>query len=110
MRKPTVCGPGAVSTVRCVDERFSGQFPEVWHYLSDTAYDDGSPRVVATLLVFTEGPCVKVCLSDRDVARKVFVTADGFYEALEALERALVADAADWRADRPKAPSASKSR
>ena len=73
--------------------------PTVVDYMADTAYGDGSSRETATLLVFLEGGCFKVCLSDRDTGRTLWATGDDFDTALGALESRLSTGKAEWRAN-----------
>lgn len=77
-------------------------FPTVRDYLRDTSYEDGTPRVTATLLCFVEDGLVKLCLSDRAEGRALWMTGDTVEAACTSLEAALASGRADWRQSKPK--------
>jgi len=75
-------------------------WPEVYAHLVATAYPEGTRRLTSTLLIFAEDGLVKVMLKDRDNARLCFVSGPSLLDALASLEKGLVTDKLDWRADR----------
>jgi len=83
-------------------------FPTLWEYLSGDCWDDGSPRVTATMLVFVEDGMVKVCVNDRALQRKCWMTGRSPEAAFSALEAALAQGNVEWRPD--KQPGAGKRR
>ena len=72
-------------------------FPIVCDYLTVDQYDDGKPRITATLLLFCEDGLLKGCLSDRDSDRVVFKQGDTLFDVLSSMERGLDEDTIDWR-------------
>jgi len=100
LRKPTASagddgGGGSI----WMDPDFLSAFPALGEFMSDTRWEDGSPRETGTLLFFVEGGDVKACLMDRASSRRVFVTATTFRGLLELLEMGLRDDRLDWRKD-----------
>ena len=71
--------------------------PSVVEHLVDSTYDDGSLRETSTLTVFIDAGVLKVGLNDRDNRRTLYVSGPDVGSALESLERALRAQAPDWR-------------
>lgn len=71
--------------------------PTLVEYLSCSAWDDGSERERSTLSVFIEEGRVKVCLNDREFERSLYASGDTLAGVLAALEKALAADACEWR-------------
>jgi hypothetical protein len=76
-------------------------WPSLFEYLTAGIWDDGTPRLRSTLLVFSDGPSWKVCLIDKATQRKAFVSAQTFQEAMMAMETGLTSQTLDWRRDRP---------
>lgn len=64
-------------------------------------WDDGTPRIPGTILLFFEGGKMKACISDKDAKLVAFTTVEGLSTALQELERVLVSDKLDWRPMRP---------
>lgn len=83
------------------DSAWAAAIPTVLDYLTQTKWEDGKTREVATILVVAEGGSWRVCLNDRALQRSCWVSGETVHKALEALERALVEDKAGWRAARP---------
>lgn len=79
-------------TVRC---------PAVWDYLTLSTYDDGSDRVLSTIMVLVEHGQVKACLNDRENNRSLWVAGESLEGVLESLEALLDDDRAVWREYKP---------
>ena len=82
--------------------------PRLWEMLSLAQYDDGTARVLATLTIFTDAGCVKVCLNDRDQGLTAFASGASLEVALRALEAGLAADSLEWKASQGAAKKRSK--
>lgn len=78
------------------------RFPELWGFLWDLEFDDGSKRSPGSLVLFRDALRLKACLSDKDADLVCFVTADSPDALLEALERGLAEDTLDWRRQQKK--------
>lgn len=74
-----------------------GPCPTLLEWLTATRYSDGSPRILPTLLIFSESMEWRVCLNDRDNCRSAWKSGRSPEEALAALERALSEGSVDWR-------------
>jgi hypothetical protein len=66
-------------------------------FLTDPRWDDGTPRLLPTVLVFRDAGQWKACLSDRAMDRVAFVTGATVDELFAALEKGLTKDSLDWR-------------
>ena len=75
-------------------------FPNLFSYLTQDTWEDGSTRVTSTVLFFVERGELKCCLSDRDAQRSAFITGSDFQGLLEAVESGLEEDTLDWRQKR----------
>lgn len=101
LKKPTPVDGFPVGTggdplfARSVD---ATSYPNLFSYLTEERWDDGSPRETSTLLLFVEHGILKVCLNDRAVGRTCFLSCASFDAALEALEHGLASDTLPWRA------------
>jgi len=79
------------------DADFRKNYPTLAAYLTETKYQDNTPRVTATLLIFCESGVLRVCVNDRDNNRSVFFTSECIESALLAAENALSTNTAEWR-------------
>jgi len=79
------------------DPETAKRYPTLYEYLTVTKYNDGSPRVTATLLLFVDDGALKGCLNDRDNNRSAFISAPSLLSLLEQLDIGLREDALDWK-------------
>lgn len=87
---------------RCwVDAAFDKDYPALGEYLSVQLDCEGKALATATLLVLCEEGLVKGCLMDRASERRLWRSHRTFRGLLEAMEKALAGDAADWRKPSP---------
>lgn len=63
------------------------RLPFVNGMLTVTEFDDGSPRVPATMLTYWTGSSWKVCLHDREKGRSVWSEGPTIHGALENIEK-----------------------
>lgn len=95
MKRPN-SAEGATSEVLQLGE-VSSWFPKIVEHLTESVWDDGSPRELSTLMIFADGARWKLCLNDRDQGRVAFMTGGDPEEALTRLEDGLKTDSLDWR-------------
>ena len=101
LRKPTA-NPIADSIVPTATIGELALFgPTTWEYLTAVTWEDGSPRVPCSLLVFYELGKWKLCVNDRGLGRTGWVTGNTPSDVFSAVERALMDDSLDWRKARP---------
>jgi len=79
------------------DTEFSRSYPTLAAYLTETKYQDGTPRVTATILIFCENGVLRLCVNDRDNNRSVFFTSETVEGGLLAAENAIATNTAEWR-------------
>lgn len=79
------------------DPEFLSNFPTVSMYLTQTTYESGSARQLATLTVFLDQGALTLVMNDRDNNRSVFINEASVFSALALLESQLADDSADWR-------------
>lgn len=79
------------------DEEFERLCPALAEYLTAAIEGEGRQRKTATLLLFAEDGCFKVCLNDRQEALSAWASGSTIQEAIEALEASLQAGEASWR-------------
>lgn len=99
---------GAREASMPVDPILTVECPAIWEYLTISTYDDGSDRVLSTLMVLVEDGQVKCCLNDRDECRSLWVAAGSLQGALRALEELLHDGRALWREYRGYSPGKRK--
>lgn len=97
MKKPSALLPGVNGVSPVADAVFLKAYPQVFAYLADTAWEDGSSRETATLTVFVEEGVFKACLNDRATGRSGWVSGATFTGVLKSLESGLVSDDLAWR-------------
>lgn len=76
---------------------FESKWPNLFSYMFDTQYEDGSPRTPASVSFFSDKGILKVSLNDKDLRRVAFLAVDGPSEAFDKLEAALDLESLDWR-------------
>lgn len=103
MKRPDGSRPGG-AVPRASALGLEESYPTLAEYLCDTAWEDGKPREVATLLVVTELGAWKACVNDRACARSLWVSAESFAGVLEATEAALCSLSPGWRQVKPYSP------
>lgn len=109
LRKEDLAGRGGSGPRPLTDPGFAGSYPILWSYLTQNRWQDGSPRLTSSLLLFADDGVLKAMLRDREAGLCLWIagaTVSGLFDALEAA----VSDAkADWRQDRQsKADSAKR--
>lgn len=100
LRKADQPSPAALPVPTLVDPGLGAKYPTLWSYLTQSAWDDGSPRVTSSLLVFVQDGIMKGLLRDREAGLCLWVAAPGLSQLLGVLETNLGSSAADWRVDR----------
>ncbi len=76
------------------------RLPAITEFLTAIVWDDGTPRLRGSLILFSEEGLWKLCLSDKDSGRVAFVTAQTPVEVFGAAEKGLAAGSLDWRASK----------
>lgn len=101
MKRPVDAGVGAgLGGASFQDETFVSEFPELYHHLTDTTWDDGSPRETMTLLLVVDAGCLKAWLNDRALRRSAWVTAATFQGLFRLIEASLREDTLGWRVEK----------
>ena len=88
--RPDSRGGGATS-------EYAVLFPRLFEYVTEGAWEDGTPRQTSSLLMFFEDGYWKTCLNDRALGRTLWATGVNPEAAITSLEAALASEAADWR-------------
>lgn len=84
------------------------QWPQIYEYLTQRVYADGSPRQLSSLLLFTDGPMFRLMLKDPDAKLCCWVSGRSLAAAIAALEAALCDPEHEWRADRQQMGDSAK--
>lgn len=93
-----VVQPDATAAVGGVTVPEDVTWPNLWEYVSKTAYPDGSPREPSALIIVGGMDGWRGCVSDKDNQRTLWKSAATLDDLLLTLEEALAADdAASWR-------------
>lgn len=100
VEKPQATQGGAVPSAKSIDPEMSAKFPALWEYVTEDAWEDGTARETATLLIFYEEGCLKACLNDRSGQRSAFWSNRSLAGLLACVEADLQAGAVEWRTKR----------
>jgi len=76
-------------------------FPNIFGFLTETKYDDGSPRMTGSFSVWTQLGVLKASISDKDNQRVAYVEALTLHELIETIERTICDDNTDWKGQKP---------
>lgn len=79
------------------DTAFAKSWPTLHAFLTETAWEDGSPRETAKLSVWCEGGYWKGAINDQDAEASAYTSKTSFKAVLDSLEKGLVNDSLDWR-------------
>ncbi len=97
VKKPTIANDAAGKPVELKDNEFVKKWPTVLSYLSDDTWDNGDTRKTSTLTLFIEESAFKIALNDRDLEQSVYLTGESLRDVLDATEKCLRSNTADWR-------------
>jgi len=81
---------------------WSMHYPKLWEHLVEELFEDGTRRVVSTLLLMGEDGWMKACLNDRAEDRVAWVAGKSMEDCLDALESKLNNGNMEWRRQLPK--------
>jgi hypothetical protein len=102
LKKHVAAGKGSPQQGKPVCSVEFESYPFLWEFLFLTVWDeDGSSRETGTVLLFCDGPHLKVMLNDKDSSRVAFSTLDPDVPCLEAIDAVIGAAGTDWRPSRP---------
>jgi len=79
------------------DEWMLATCPTLLDYLTNTKYDDGTPRTTSTMTIFVDQGAFKVSVNDRDAEASLYSSAACLLDALASTEKRLNGDQTDWR-------------
>lgn len=71
------------------DKDWARLYPQITTHLCDSWWDDGSPRETSSLTVRMGEGSVQISLTDYELKRTAFTTADTFEAAMALMEEAL---------------------
>lgn len=98
LRRRTARGPGAEPLGGLnPDSPSCKRFPGLSEFLGATIYPDGTDRIPGTIALFVAEGKWKAALNDRDQEMSLYVSGDSPQSVLEALEKQLTKEEADWR-------------
>jgi len=80
-----------------LDGGLLAEYEMLWQFLVDDRWDDGSPRMLPTLLLFRGENGLTVALNDRDGQQTVFKSGRPLEGLLKALEEGLQEGTLEWR-------------
>ena len=83
-----------------VDEDFMGLYPSLWSHLTQTTWDDGTPRLTSAVTLFMQAGRFTACVVEKNWDLILFATADKLEGIWEAVDARLSDPKADWRANR----------
>lgn len=103
MKKPVIA-PGDVGREsRWVDDPdFAAEYPNLYAFLSDSLWDDGSKRVTGSMLLCVDAGVLKCWVNDKAYHRSAWVSSPSFTGLLRLLDDRLGDDALPWRPDAKK--------
>lgn len=74
--------------------------PRLWAYLTQSLWEDGTPRLTSSLLLFEQDGFIKVMLRDRENGLCLWVASPNLSDSFAAVELALSDPTVEWRVDR----------
>jgi len=89
-------GPGG----RFHDPSFEKHFPHLWDYLTQTAWEDGTPRELSSIMIIPEPGIIRLMLRDKATGLVCWVAAPDFTSMFAVLDAAVGDPGHEWRRDR----------
>jgi len=100
LKKDEAARAATAGAVTLVDVKMQKAQPTLWLYLTQSQWEDGSPRATSGLTVFVQDGLFKGLLKENEQSLCLWVAAASFNGLLDALEAALNTPSPDWRVDR----------
>lgn len=79
---------------------FAVLYPDLWAFLTQLVWEDGTERVPGSLLVFSDEGVLKCMLRDRMAGMCLWVSALDMDQLLQAVELRVCGDRSEWRVDK----------
>jgi len=96
-KRPPPTGPGISLGDPWEDPGFKEDYPNVFAFLYDTKYEDGSARTPGSISIFVSGWSLKFAVNDKDRGCVAFVNAGTFFELLTLVDDGIGNDNLDWK-------------
>jgi len=104
IKKPSAGGAPKPMANAWVDKVDQADNPNTYAFLTDTKYDDGSPRMTGSISIFTQIGVLKACIADKDNKRVAFIEAPSLCELFGLIEMAICDESTDWKAQQQRPP------
>lgn len=102
LKRPVVREAGGLPRVQ-QDSPLAKSYPAFFAFLTDTTWDDGSPRETGTAMVMAGDGLVKFWLHDREGSgRSLWVSGETVEDCLAGADDAIATGSGEWRVDRVK--------
>ena len=99
---------GGESAAPMIGGPFGTKYPGLWDHLTQLKWEDGSPRVPSSLLVFQQDGSLKAMLRDKSAGLCFWAAARTWEGLLQAVEAGIQDPAAEWRQDRQDGVASAK--
>ncbi len=76
------------------------RFPRLFAHLTQTSWEDGTPRETSSVILFSQDGCYKAMLRDKAAALCLWVACPQLEKLLDVLEQSLADEKSVWRVDR----------
>jgi hypothetical protein len=90
-------GVSQIDTPMSVDCAFGKRYPNIAEFLSRLTWEDGTTRVLGTMLLLVEDGRAKCWLNDKDAGLSCWLSGATVSDALAAAEKVLGGTGGDWR-------------
>lgn len=94
--------PGGVPVGKATTCQLASKFPEVWAFISDVTWEDGSEREPGSILLCIGDGLVKMWLNDRSNSRLAWISADTLSGVFKLANEGLGASTLPWRSQPDK--------
>lgn len=83
------------------DHEFKGDYPNIFAFIHDASYSDGSTRLTGSLTLFCKMGCLTIAVNDNDRKLVAYVSARSVAEAYTLVDEGICNDSLEWRARSP---------
>jgi len=102
LKKSDVAARSVTGSALVPDPVAEENWPTLWSHLTQSKWEDGSPRPTSSFLVFEQDGILKVMVRDKSAGQCLWLACHRLSDLLAAVELGLTDPSADWRIDRQK--------
>jgi len=103
-KRPVSTEPKPGTAGEWIDQVFQRDYPNLYAFLHDVKYDDGTIRITGSMSIFVKVGGLRCSLNDKDRNVVAYIEASSFDEMMTLAEEGICSDSTEWIASRKTPP------